>query len=98
MTTYQPQGTRVLLKMLPQQKSDIVLPEGVKPPGEVQRFRIEAIGSLVNQEKFQLEPGSVVQITCPPHAILGVDYSQQLVLVDRMDIGVVVKEEEIVLN
>lgn len=88
----------MLLKMLPQPKSDILLPEGVKSPGVVQRFRIEAIGSLVNQEKFQLEPGSIVQITCPPHAILGVDYEQQLVMVDRMDIGCVVKEDEITLN
>jgi len=98
MTTYQPQGTRVLLRLLPQPKSDVLLPDGAKNPGQVQRFQIVGVGSLVNQEKFTLEPGSIVHITCPPHAIIGVDHAQQLVLVDRMDIGVVVKDEEITLN
>lgn len=95
MTKYQPLGTRVLLKLLPEDKSPIALPDGIQNPGAVQRFTVMGVGGMVNEEKFKLETGDTVQLACHPSQIVGVDKEQALLLVDRLDIAVIVHDEPV---
>lgn len=88
--TYQPIGTRVLLHMLPAEKSTIVLPDGVRKPG-ASLFEVRALGPMVNDGKFELAVGDIVQIAPNPGSLIGTDGEQQLLTVDRFDINVIVK-------
>lgn len=88
--TYQPVGTRVLLHLLPSEKSNILLPDGVRKPGP-QLFEVRAVGSMVNDGKFEVNVGDIVQIAPHPGSLIGTDEEQQLLTVDRLDINVIVR-------
>jgi hypothetical protein len=91
MTKYIPQGTRVLLYALPIEKRAIHLPEGARGP-DAQKLRVEAIGQAVNDEKFHVEVGDIVQLINHPATMSGVDQGAMLLTVDRFDINVIVRE------
>lgn len=91
MTTYIPQGTRLLLHALPLEKGLIELPQGTRG-NQSQKLRVEAIGAGVNDEKFHFEVGDIVYLINHPGSMAGVDPQGMLLTVVREDISVIVRE------
>lgn len=84
---YRPLGTRVVLKILPvENKSEILLPDGVTNAKTRQTFEVIALGGEVNDDKFSLNVGEVVLISCHNSEILPLDQEEQLVMIDRSKI------------
>lgn len=84
---YRPLGTRVILKILPvENKSEILLPDGVTNAKTRQTFEVIALGGEVNDDKFSLNVGEVVLISCHNSEILPLDQEEQLVMIDRSKI------------
>lgn len=91
--TYRPLGARVILKVLPKEiESSIVMPDGKTNPREKQYFQVVAVGGEVNDDKFQLNIGDIVLTACHPTEIIGLDQDEQLILVERNRIMVVVEK------
>lgn len=83
-TNYRPLGTKVILRILPQEKkSEIILPEGKKAPGQHQTFEVVAVGPTVNEGKNQILPGEVVLIMAHESQLVGIDQERQLLMIDR---------------
>jgi co-chaperonin GroES (HSP10) len=92
MNTYQPLGTRVLLKVIENPKGPIVLPDGVRAAG-IQRFKVVALGGLVNTanpDDNKLHVDDIVQIATHSPVISGIDPEQGLIVCDRSEIAVIV--------
>jgi co-chaperonin GroES (HSP10) len=84
---YRPLGQRVVLKILPvENKSGILLPDGVTNAKTRQTFEVVALGSEVNDDKFSLNVGEVVLVSCHNSEILPLDQEAQLIMVDRSKI------------
>lgn len=84
---YRPLGTRVVLKILPvENKSEILLPDGVTNAKTRQTFEVIALGGEVNDDKFSLNVGEVVLISCHNSEILPLDQEEQLIMIDRSKI------------
>lgn len=81
---YRPLGQRVVLKILPvENKSTILMPDGVTNAKTRQTFEVVALGGEVNDDKFSLNVGEVVLISCHNSEILPLDQDDQLIMVDR---------------
>lgn len=81
---YRPLGQRVVLKILPvENKSQILMPDGVTNAKSRQTFEVIAVGGEVNDEKFTLNVGEVVLISCHNSEILPLDQEDQLIMVNR---------------
>jgi co-chaperonin GroES (HSP10) len=90
---YRPTGTRVILKILPvENKSEILLPDGVTNAKTRQTFQVIAVGGEVNDDKFSLAVDEVVLVAAHPSEYLPLDEEQQLVIVDRSKIVAVVEQ------
>jgi len=84
---YRPLGTRVVLKILPvENKSEILMPDGVTNAKSRQTFEVIALGGEVNDDKFTLNVGEVVLISCHNSEILPLSEEDQLIMVDRSKI------------
>lgn len=84
---YRPLGTRVVLKILPiENKSEILLPDGVTNAKSRQTFEVIALGGQVNDATFQLNVGEIVLISCHNSEILPLSEEDQLIMVDRSKI------------
>lgn len=83
-TTYRPLGTKVILRILPQQPTTVLhLPEGKKAPGQHQTFEVVAIGPKVNEGENKLAVGEVVLIAAHESQMVGINKEEQLLLIDR---------------
>lgn len=84
---YRPLGQRVVLKILPiENKSDIIMPDGVTNAKSRQTFEVIALGGEVDDDKFTLNVGEVVLISCHNSEILPLSEEDQLIMVDRSKI------------
>jgi len=84
---YRPLGQRVVLHILPvENKSAILMPDGVTNSKSRQTFEVVALGGEVNDERFSLNVGEVVLISCHNSEILPLDEEDQLIMVDRSKI------------
>jgi co-chaperonin GroES (HSP10) len=91
---YRPLGTRVVLKILPvENKSGLYMPDGVTNTKQRQTFEVIAIGGQVNDDKFSLNSGEVVLISCHPSEMLPLDEPEQLIMVDRSKIVAAVETQ-----
>jgi hypothetical protein len=88
---YIPLGTRVLLHALPIEQGLVALPDGAQS-GQSQRLRVEGVGPAVNDEKWNIQVGDIVQLCNHPGSMSGVEKEAMLLTVDRTDINVIVKE------
>lgn len=93
-TTYRPLGTKVILRVIPQEpNTTLVLPEGKKAPGQHQTFEVVAIGPKVNEGDNKLVVGEVVLIAAHESQLVGIDMKEQLLMIDRELIVCVVENE-----
>lgn len=84
---YRPLGQRVVLKILPiENKSEILMPDGVTNAKSQQTFEVIALGGEVNDDKFTLNVGEVVIISCHNSEIMPLSQEDQLIMVDRSKI------------
>lgn len=84
---YRPLGQRVVLKILPiENKSDIIMPDGVINVKSRQTFEVISVGGEVNDQTFSLSVGEVVLISCHNSEILPLSEEDQLIMVDRSKI------------
>ncbi len=91
---YRPLGTRVVLKILAvENKSEILLPDGVTNAKQRQTFEVIAIGGQVNDSTFQLNVGEVVLIGCHNSEILPLDEPDQLIMVDRSKVVAAIENQ-----
>lgn len=91
---YRPLGTRVVLKILPvENKSGLFMPDGVTNTKQRQTFEVIAIGGQVNDDKFTLNSGEVVLISCHQSEMLPLDEAEQLIMVDRSKIVAAVETQ-----
>lgn len=80
---YRPLGTKVILKILPvENKSSILMPDGVTNSKQRQTFEVVALGGEVNTDKFQLRVGEVVLVAGQNCDFLPLDQELQLLMVD----------------
>lgn len=90
--TYRPLGTKVILRILPQEAaSPILLPEGKQAPGQHQTFEVVAVGPSVNEGGNKLAVGEVVMIAAHASQMIGLDMKEQLMMIDREHIVCVVE-------
>lgn len=95
MTQFTPTGTRVLLREIQKPKLTIELPEGSSNPLGFQRFDVIDVGPAVNDDKWNIQPGMVVQLCLHNQIqvqIFAVDQEQRLIVVEREAISVIVTE------
>lgn len=91
---YRPLGQRVVLKILPvENKSGILLPDGVTNAKSRQTFEVIALGGEVNDDKYTLNVGEVVLIACHNSEVLPLDEEDQLIMVDRSKIVAAVEKQ-----
>lgn len=91
--TYRPLGTKVILRVIPQEPATaILLPEGKKAPGQHQTFEVVAIGPKVNDGDNKLVVGEVVLIAAHESQMLGINKEEQLLLIDREFVVCVVEQ------
>lgn len=91
---YRPLATRVIVKILPiPSDSLIVLPDGKRHLTDLQHYEVMAIGAAVNDDKFSLNVGDVVLLSCHESEVYPIRKSDKLIMVDRSKV-VAVKENQ----
>lgn len=91
---YRPLGQRVVLKILPvENKSGILLPDGVTNAKSRQTFQVIAVGAEVNDDKFSLNVDEIVLVACHNSEMLPLDQEEQLIMVDRSKIVAVLQNQ-----
>lgn len=91
---YRPLGSRVIVQILPMQTDNIiVLPGGEKNITTPQTYEVIAVGGAVNDEKFSLNVGEIVLLSCHPSEVFPLNKEDKIIMVDRSKIVAVVKTE-----
>lgn len=91
---YRPLGTRVVVEILPiNSTSLVVLPDGKNHLREPQTYEVIAIGGAVNDEKFSLNVGEIVLLSCHESEVYPLNKDEKHIMVDRSKIVAVVENQ-----
>lgn len=84
---YRPLGTRVIVQILPPQTENILVLPGGKPNLTTpQTYEVIAIGGAVNDEKFSLNVGEIVLLSCHESEVYPISKEDKFIMVDRSKI------------
>lgn len=84
---FRPLGTRVIVQILPVANDNlIVLPDGKTHLTKPQTYEVVAIGGAVNDDKFSLNVGEIVLLSCHESEVYPLNKEEKLILVDRSKI------------
>jgi co-chaperonin GroES (HSP10) len=91
---FRPLGTRVIIQILPVHNDNlIVLPDGKTNLTKPQTYEVIAIGGAVNDEKFSLNVGEVVLLSCHESEVYPLSKEDKFIMVDRSKIVAALKSE-----
>ncbi len=91
---FRPLGTRVVVKILPVQSSSLlVLPDGKEIHTKPQQYEVVAIGGAVNDEKFSLNVGEIVLVSCHESEVYPLNKDEKWIMVDRSKVVAAVEQQ-----
>jgi co-chaperonin GroES (HSP10) len=91
---YRPLGTRVIVQILPMQTDNkILLPGGETNISTPQTYEVIGVGGAVNDDKFSLNVGEIVLLSCHPSEVFPLNKEDKLIMVDRSKIVAAMKAE-----
>jgi len=84
---YRPLGTRVIVRILPTKSdSHIVLPDGKQYLMVPQTYEVIAIGGQVNDDKYSLNVGEIVLVSCHESEVYPINKDEKFIMIDRSKI------------
>lgn len=94
---YRPIGTKIIVRILPTKAdSTIILPDGKQYLMVPQTYEVIAVGNEVNDEKFSLNVGEIVLVSCHESEVYPISKEEKFILIDRSK--VVAVQETSMLN